>query len=113
MPMLLLLLPMRQLNEMDTKLRFDCFNDTYQLIYSINGVETIFFQGSLSDCESIYDTRAGLMDRKIRNKTSQLIDMMDKGLLSSEYIAHMCMSYMSEDDVADMMHHNNLNAISA
>jgi len=43
------------------------------------------------------------MSRKI---TTKLLEMIDDGLLSYESVATACLSYMSEDDVADMAHCN-------
>jgi len=34
--------------------------------------------------------------------------MMDEGLISAQAIAEMALSYMSEDDVADMMRANDI-----
>lgn len=34
--------------------------------------------------------------------------MMDEGLVDAESIVEMCLSYMSEDDVRDMMEKNDL-----
>jgi hypothetical protein len=34
--------------------------------------------------------------------------MMDEGLVVPQSIAEMCLAYMSEDDVADMMRANDL-----
>jgi hypothetical protein len=34
--------------------------------------------------------------------------MMDEGLISAEAVAEMALSYMSEDDVADMMRANDI-----
>jgi hypothetical protein len=41
-----------------------------------------------------------------REITTKLIEMMDEGLLSRESVVDACLSYMSEDDVADMAHCN-------
>ena len=43
------------------------------------------------------------MSRKI---TTKILEMIDDGLLSYESVANACLSYMSEDDVADMAHCN-------
>ena len=45
------------------------------------------------------------MPRKV---TIQLMEQVDNGLLSWETIAKEALSYMSEDDVADMAHHGQL-----
>lgn len=44
----------------------------------------------------------------MRAKTHELLEMMDEGLISAEQIVLMCVQYMSEDDVADMMHINEI-----
>ena len=43
------------------------------------------------------------MSRKFTNK---LCDMIDDGLISQETVIMACLKYMSEDDVKDMMEHN-------
>ena len=46
---------------------------------------------------------------KNENRASnKLIDMCEEGLLGYENVVSMCMSYMSEDDIADMMDANEL-----
>ena len=44
----------------------------------------------------------------MRKRTSELLELMDNGYITAEEIVCMCMSYMSEDDVADMMDINYL-----
>jgi hypothetical protein len=44
----------------------------------------------------------------MRTQTTKLFNMMDEGLISAESVAEMCLSYMSEDDVADMMRANDI-----
>jgi hypothetical protein len=44
----------------------------------------------------------------MREMTSKLLAMMDEGLVSAEAVAEMALSYMSEDDVADMMRANDI-----
>jgi hypothetical protein len=44
----------------------------------------------------------------MRTQTTKLIEMMDEGLISAESVAEMCLAYMSEDDVADMMRCNDI-----
>lgn len=39
------------------------------------------------------------MSREITNK---LLELLEEGVLSWETVARECLSYMSEDDVADM-----------
>ena len=44
-----------------------------------------------------------------QNKASdKLIDMCEEGLVGYENVVSMCMSYMSEDDIADMMDINEI-----
>ena len=43
------------------------------------------------------------MSRKFTNK---LYDMVDEGILSKDTVIVACLKYMSEDDVKDMMEHN-------
>jgi hypothetical protein len=43
---------------------------------------------------------------EVRNVTTQLIDLVNDGVLSWESIAVACLSYMSEHDVADMAQYN-------
>lgn len=41
-----------------------------------------------------------------RKHTNQLLEMIDAGLLDKDTVILACVKYMSEDDVADMMHAN-------
>ena len=43
-----------------------------------------------------------------RKYTNKLMDMMDSGMISAEAVAEMCLAYMSEDDVEDMMRGNDI-----
>lgn len=43
-----------------------------------------------------------------RETTNKIIDMMDAGAIDPSNVAMMCMSYMSEADVADMARLNEL-----
>ena len=43
-----------------------------------------------------------------RPYTTKLLDMMSDGLIIPEQVAQMCLSYMSEDDVKDMMLSNDV-----
>lgn len=45
------------------------------------------------------------MSRKITNK---LVEMMEEGILDPQVLATACLSYMSEADVEDMAHCNEL-----
>jgi hypothetical protein len=44
----------------------------------------------------------------MRTQTNRLLEMMDEGVISAQAIAEMALSYMSEDDVADMMRANDI-----
>ena len=44
----------------------------------------------------------------MRTQTNKLLEMMDEGLISAQAVAEMALSYMSEDDVADMMRANDI-----
>ena len=48
------------------------------------------------------------MSRKTREWTCAVLDAMDQGLLDPKAVAEMCMSYMSESEVADMCRVNDL-----
>ena len=43
-----------------------------------------------------------------RKETNKLIDMIEEGLLDPKDVVIMCVKYMSEDDVAEMMDINEL-----
>ena len=44
----------------------------------------------------------------MRTQTNKLLDMMDEGVISAQAVAEMALSYMSEDEVADMMRANDI-----
>jgi len=44
----------------------------------------------------------------MRTQTTKLLEMMDEGLISAQAVAEMALSYMSEDDVEDMMRANDI-----
>ena len=44
----------------------------------------------------------------MRKQTNKLTDMMEQGMISAEAVAEMCLAFMSEDDVADMMLANDI-----
>ena len=44
----------------------------------------------------------------MRKCTTALLEMMDDGVMDAKSIAEMCLAYMSEDDVEDMMRANDL-----
>ena len=43
-----------------------------------------------------------------RKETNKLLEMIEEGLLDPKQVVNMCVSYMSEADVADMMDCNEL-----
>ena len=43
-----------------------------------------------------------------RQETNRLLEMIDEGILDPKAVVTMCVKYMSEDDVADMMDCNEL-----
>jgi hypothetical protein len=50
----------------------------------------------------------GFDHRKVRPATNKLIDMMDEGLIDARAVADMALSWLSEDDVHQMMLANDL-----
>lgn len=46
--------------------------------------------------------------RSSRRRTNELIEAVESGILSWEAIARAALCYLSEDDVADMAHLNDL-----
>ena len=46
--------------------------------------------------------------RKVREATCKMLDMMDEGLLDPRAVADMCLSWMSEASVHEMMLANDL-----
>ena len=44
----------------------------------------------------------------VRRKTNELLELIDQGLLDPKKVVLMCVKYMSEDEVADMMHINGV-----
>lgn len=44
----------------------------------------------------------------MRKRTSELLELMDNGFISAEQIVCMCMNYMSEAEVEEMMWDNYL-----
>ena len=44
----------------------------------------------------------------MRKCTTALLEMMDDGVMDAKAVAEMCLAYMSEDDVEDMMRSNDL-----
>ena len=43
-----------------------------------------------------------------RKYTNQLLEMIEEGLLDKDQVILACVKYMSEDDVKDMMHCNEM-----
>lgn len=43
-----------------------------------------------------------------RESTNAVLEAIQQGLLTGEAVAEMCLSYMSEDDVADMLRANDI-----
>ena len=43
-----------------------------------------------------------------REQTNELLEMIDEGLLDAKYVVTMCLKYMSEDEVSDMMVLNDI-----
>jgi hypothetical protein len=44
----------------------------------------------------------------MRKYTTALLEMMDDGVMDAKAVAEMCLAYMSEADVEDMMRGNDL-----
>jgi len=44
----------------------------------------------------------------MRKCTTALLEMMDDGVMDAKAVAEMCLAYMSEADVEDMMRGNDL-----
>lgn len=43
-----------------------------------------------------------------RKATNRILEMIDEGLVSPEYVVRAALSYMSEDDVAEMARSNDI-----
>ena len=43
-----------------------------------------------------------------RPYTTEIFNMMDEGMITAEQVAQMCLLYMSEDEVKDMMISNDI-----
>lgn len=50
-------------------------------------------------------------NRDPRKMTKRVYSAMDDGLLSADAVALMCLRYMSEDDVADMLRREQISDI--
>jgi hypothetical protein len=46
--------------------------------------------------------------RKPRQATERLLEMIEEGLLDRDLVIMACVKYMSEDEVADMCHANEI-----
>ena len=44
----------------------------------------------------------------MRANTCKILEAIDEGLLDPKQVAEACLSYMSEDDVGEMAHQNEL-----
>ena len=44
----------------------------------------------------------------MRKCTIALLEMIDDGIMDAKFVAEMCLAYMSEADVEDMMRANDL-----
>ena len=42
------------------------------------------------------------MSRQAREKTCEVLDLVDQGVLTAQQVMEACLSYMSESEVADM-----------
>ena len=43
-----------------------------------------------------------------RKYTTKLLEMLDQGLITKDYVIMACLKYMSEHEVEDMMRHNEI-----
>ena len=48
------------------------------------------------------------MARQTRKVTNRILEMIEDGVLDAQVVVEACLNYMSEDDVADMAHCNEL-----
>jgi hypothetical protein len=44
----------------------------------------------------------------VRENTNKLIEMCENGMISLQDVVTMCLNWMSEDDVTDMLHANDI-----
>ena len=47
----------------------------------------------------------------VRKYTNLFLELADEGVISWQSIAEMALSYMSEDDVEDMFHSNDMDEL--
>ena len=55
-----------------------------------------------------YNTHIDTKELDMRKCTTALLEMMDDGVMDAKAVAEMCLAYMSEDEVEDMMRGNDL-----
>jgi hypothetical protein len=55
-----------------------------------------------------YNTHIDTKEQTMRKYTTSLLEMMDDGVMDAKAVAEMCLAYMSEADVEDMMRGNDL-----
>jgi cytoplasmic iron level regulating protein YaaA (DUF328/UPF0246 family) len=48
------------------------------------------------------------IQKSARQYTNKLLEMIENGLLDKDQVILACVKYMSEDDVEDMMHINEM-----
>jgi cytoplasmic iron level regulating protein YaaA (DUF328/UPF0246 family) len=48
------------------------------------------------------------IQKSARQYTNKLLEMVENGLLDKDQVILACVKYMSEDDVEDMMHVNEM-----
>jgi len=48
------------------------------------------------------------IQKSARQYTNKLLEMIENGLLDKDQVILACIKYMSEDDVEDMMHINEM-----
>lgn len=46
--------------------------------------------------------------RPVRKNTNKLLEMVEEGLINPTEVVKMCLKWMGEDDVTEMMHANEL-----
>jgi len=73
--------------------------------YSVVPLDRAYMNARETSTASMRDEQRGLDDA--RKETNKLMDMMNEGL-PAEQVVLMCLKYMSESDVADMMDCNEL-----
>jgi len=48
---------------------------------------------------------------RTRQYTNALFDAIEQGILTKEYVIQLCLGWMSEDEVREMVENNNLEEI--